>query len=158
MVFCSSEVNNNILMWSHYADCHKGVCLGLFIPPVITSVDCLTMKVNYTDIIKPKRFYTNDQHQRGLALAYWVFTKASCWCYEKEVRSFIKNEQNQLGIRNGKFCDVELHKSQLKEIYFGLETSEKDIHDLTLIIRRQDYKIPIKRMKKVKDAFEIHAV
>lgn len=23
MVFCSSEVNNDILMWSHYANCHK---------------------------------------------------------------------------------------------------------------------------------------
>lgn len=159
MVFCTSEVNNDILMWSHYANCHKGICIGLFLPPLIPSIDCITMKVNYTDIIKPKRFYTDDEHQRGLALLYWVFTKASCWSYEKEVRSFIKNEENQLGIHNEKFCDVELHKSQLKEIYFGLETSEKDIHDITQIIKREDYTIPIiKKMKKIKRTFGIHPI
>ncbi len=159
MVFCTSEINNDILMWSHYANCHKGVCIGLFMPPVVSSIDFLTMKVNYTDIIKPKRFYTNDQHQRGLALVYWVFTKASCWSYEKEVRSVIKNEGNQLRISNEKFCDVELNSSQLKEIYFGLETSKKDVDDLTQIIKSKNYTIPIiKRMQKIKGTFEMQAV
>lgn len=117
------------------------------------------MKVHYTDIIKPKRLYTDDQHQRGLALMYWVFTKASCWSYEKEVRSFIRNEQNHLRINHEKFCDIELNKSQLKEIYFGLETSERDINDLIQIIKRKDYTIPIiKRMKKIKGTFGIHSV
>ena len=27
-VFCLSERCDSILMWSHYADCHKGVCIG----------------------------------------------------------------------------------------------------------------------------------
>jgi len=26
-MFCSSEINNDILMWSHYADGHKGICI-----------------------------------------------------------------------------------------------------------------------------------
>jgi hypothetical protein len=28
-VMCISEVPDDILMWSHYADCHKGVCSRL---------------------------------------------------------------------------------------------------------------------------------
>jgi hypothetical protein len=30
-VFCLSEVNNDILMWSHYADSHKGFCVGFHV-------------------------------------------------------------------------------------------------------------------------------
>jgi hypothetical protein len=26
-IFCLSEQNDDILMWSHYADCHRGICL-----------------------------------------------------------------------------------------------------------------------------------
>lgn len=26
-IFCLSEINDNFLMWSHYADSHKGICL-----------------------------------------------------------------------------------------------------------------------------------
>ena len=26
-VFCLSEINNNTLLWSHYADSHHGICL-----------------------------------------------------------------------------------------------------------------------------------
>ncbi len=159
MVFCTSEVNDDILMWSHYADCHKGVCFGLKFPPIVSSLDCLTMKVNYTDTIVPRKFYTADDHQRGLALMYWVYTKASCWSYEKEVRSFIKNDNNFLGIGDEKYCDVGLQKSQFQELYFGLETSEKEIQDILQIIKKEDYNIPvIKRMKKVKGKFEMAAV
>jgi len=27
-VTCFSEVENNLLLWSHYADKHKGACIG----------------------------------------------------------------------------------------------------------------------------------
>jgi hypothetical protein len=26
-IFCLSAINNNLLMWSHYSDCHKGFCI-----------------------------------------------------------------------------------------------------------------------------------
>ena len=159
MVFCTSEVNDNILMWSHYANSHKGVCLGLKLPPLISSIDCLTMKVNYTDVIVPRKFYAADDHNRGLALMYWVYTKASCWGYEKEIRSFIKNDDNFLKIDAKKHCDIGLPKSQFQELYFGLEASEKDIQDIMQIIKQHDYNIPIiKKMKKVKGKFEMQAV
>jgi len=29
LMFCLSRRNNNTLMWSHYAECHKGIVLGL---------------------------------------------------------------------------------------------------------------------------------
>jgi DUF2971 family protein len=160
MVFCASEINNNILMWSHYANCHKGVCLGIYMPPIISEIGCITRKVNYTDTIKPKRLYTSDQHQRFLALMYWIFTKAACWSYENEIRSFIINEANQLGINQEKsYYYLQLHESQLKEMYFGLKTSEKDINELKQVISKKGYIIPItKRMEKVRGAFALHVM
>jgi hypothetical protein len=156
MVFCASAINNDILMWSHYANCHKGVCLGIMMPPIVDSLDCITMRVNYTDVIKPKKFYTQDLDKRHIAVMYWVFTKAACWSYEKEIRSFIRNETNQLKVNKDKCIDVELQPSQLTEIYFGLETSDKDISDIQSIVREKGYPISVmKRMTKVKRAFAL---
>lgn len=39
LVCCFSEINDNILMWSHYADSHKGICFGF-------KVDCLKQGLN----------------------------------------------------------------------------------------------------------------
>ena len=115
---------------------------------------------NYTDVINPQKFYTSSQYQRLIALSYWVFTKASCWSYEREVRSFIKNENNQLRISNGnRYYEVGLHESQFRELYFGLDTSQKDIDEIREIISKSGYQIStIKKMKKVKGAFALEAI
>lgn len=28
LISCSSELNNEVLMWSHYREKHKGICIG----------------------------------------------------------------------------------------------------------------------------------
>lgn len=102
LVFCGSEVNNDILMWSHYANCHKGVCIGFRLPTIDVEWGGITLKVNYTESIIPKKFYTAGQTERANALFYWIFTKAMCWGYEKEIRCFIENLDKPLKISNEK--------------------------------------------------------
>jgi hypothetical protein len=35
-VLCYSRSWNNVLMWSHYGDRHKGICLGFDVPDAVT--------------------------------------------------------------------------------------------------------------------------
>ncbi len=81
-VFCLSADPAHILMWSHYADCHKGCCLEFS-----TGVGGFksARRVNYPPSYPKHRFLdcvNNDQLLSDLT----VYTKSKLWEYEQEWR------------------------------------------------------------------------
>ena len=80
-VFCMSATNENILMWSHYADHHKGFCVEFLRSPE----NCLgnsdkTRPVNYScQYPKPNPFDEKSYDEV-------FFTKAIGWKHEEEWR------------------------------------------------------------------------
>jgi hypothetical protein len=80
-VLCLSEVNNDILMWSHYADSHRGICLefdGYF--PFFAN----SQQVRYpSDRPRINPFSQNPLEMMEAAL----LVKAKRWEYECEWRS-----------------------------------------------------------------------
>ncbi len=87
---CSfSAVNDDILLWSHYSDCHKGFCLEF---DVTTSFfksrengKPLYLPVEYPEIIPSKSYFKNTPKESVLAS---FLNKYSGWSYEKEWRLF----------------------------------------------------------------------
>ena len=91
-VVCLSEINDNILMWSHYAQGHTGFCIEFerteendlgnwdICLPVVYPSD------NQIPAFSPNEFLDNK------ALAKIATTKASDWYYEKEWRLITKIE------------------------------------------------------------------
>ena len=76
-VLCLSELPNNILMWSHYADGHKGFCLQF------ENTDIGAQKVKYTESYPVINYLlTPEDDQREITL----LTKSNHWSYEKEWR------------------------------------------------------------------------
>ena len=79
-VLCLSSVENDILMWSHYADSHRGICLqfdGYF------EFFANTQEVKYP----PVRPRINPFRQSKLEMTEAaLLTKAEHWQYEKEWR------------------------------------------------------------------------
>lgn len=80
-VFCVSSKRDDILMWSHYADSHSGVCLEF-------DEECPLMmqaqKVIYSEFRRPINRYL-DSHSAMAEKA--LQTKSSHWEYEEEWRS-----------------------------------------------------------------------
>jgi hypothetical protein len=76
-VMCFSSEWCDPVIWAHYSDKHKGLCLGFDIPSEAAR------RVDYVDKRLP--FPKNQQLLTGEAL---LFTKYSNWAYEKEVRCF----------------------------------------------------------------------
>lgn len=113
-VYCLSEDPLNILMWSHYADCHRGICLGFngegtnpFFGPA--------QQVIYQDdypVTNPIR------DNPSTILDKLTLTKASSWAYEKEWR-IIKHEQGPGTYR--------FERDDLKQVIFGANTSHEHI-------------------------------
>jgi hypothetical protein len=79
-ILCLTEHWDNMLLWSHYANQHKGICVGFR-----TDIDFfrIAFNVDYVSefpvIQRPK-----DDHEAIFQKA--LLTKAECWRYESEWR------------------------------------------------------------------------
>jgi hypothetical protein len=83
------------LMWSHYADRHKGVCLGFDVP----KWDVITMKYEDERILEGLDKVGDDPNKLPPLLQDLLMrTKAKGWEYEQEVRRFVKlKDMKQVG-------------------------------------------------------------
>lgn len=137
LILCTSRINNNSLMWSHYANKHTGICIGIRMPTFYEAEDgmMLTMNMNYVDKINKLRLLSGDFTDRSYALYTWITTKSKIWEYEQEVRSFIPNPNGKIPLDNYFGYNVKLDPSQFCEIHFGAATSKEDIDKITLLAR-----------------------
>ncbi|HAU4896449.1 DUF2971 domain-containing protein [Aeromonas hydrophila] len=95
-----SETPRNLLMWAHYADEHKGVCIGykknLFIDlenkkeTELAIEQYYPIKVNY-DSIRPQKLKKGAAKNEILKkqITSQLLTKSNDWIYEKEHRCII---------------------------------------------------------------------
>ncbi|WP_346862095.1 DUF2971 domain-containing protein [uncultured Draconibacterium sp.] len=139
-VSCFSEKHNNILMWAHYADSHKGVCLKFNTTDQAFFAD--THPVTYVKrfpSVKERTEYLNPER-------FLFYTKAKDWEYESEVR--VLKEPNKL---------YEFSPNVLESVYFGVKCSKKDILKVTNTINElEKYKdIKFYQMQLDKKGFEL---
>jgi hypothetical protein len=80
-VLCFSRSWNNILMWSHYGDRHRGICLGFDVN------DEHTREVAYVgDILIVGNLNDGPREERRRILDCLYGAKYEGWSYEREVR------------------------------------------------------------------------
>jgi hypothetical protein len=82
-LLCLSAIEHDILMWSHYADHHRGVCIGI-------RTECLTrkriLKVRYEDQV-PLLDCWDYIHRNRELFVNATRTKGLHWDYEEEWRT-----------------------------------------------------------------------
>lgn len=79
-VFCVSTRRDDILMWAHYAESHKGICLEFDgRHPFMAHAQ----KVLYSEDRAPINLYDDAQ---DLAMTKALLTKSAHWSYEQEWR------------------------------------------------------------------------
>lgn len=124
----------NVLMWSHYADSHKGFCVEyefereLFEPKPGKLL--LIEKIDYKDQID-----LPDEPTMHTAL----FEKSNFWEYENEMRMC----QFDTTISDKEYPVVECKKA-IKAVYLGVKCSDKDQRDMEKAIGNKD--IPLYKM------------
>jgi len=132
---CFSEISDNILMWSHYANSHKGICL-MFETVKYDTIQFMIFNnqdVHYTNsnlppdhvgIIRVRyseklpEAYNHLEYYKD-KIAPFLMTKSLDWEYEKEWRMMLPQEA--LKTENPRYLD-----GQLKGIIFGLNCSDED--------------------------------
>ena len=89
-ICCFSRKNEEILMWYHYADSHKGICLGFDVskdPDFFVFPINVTYQDNYPKIDVSQPAGTNKYVSALLG------TKYKKWYYEQEVRVYKEHHQ-----------------------------------------------------------------
>ncbi len=85
-LICFSRKWHNPLLWSHYADCHRGIALGFDVPPELLT------KVRY--IAGMEKLKVNDEATAQSEIDSFLhrlrYTKFRDWEYEDEVRQFFE--------------------------------------------------------------------
>lgn len=115
---CSlSKIWHSNLLWSHYAASHTGIAIGIdisFLPPNIESIEVVYN--DETPILKPPVTKSTIKN----SLKY----KSREWIYEEEVRLVSFDTSSQY-----------LENITIKEVLFGMNTSNEDKYLITNILR-----------------------
>jgi hypothetical protein len=135
---CFSEVKDNILLWSHYADGHKGICLEFDTSfPLFGKVKEVKYSQKFPSMDPIKMLFGN----RDEISEEWLkplCTKYECWGYEKEWRVFHEKPNIEYGY------SVEA----LKLVYFGLSVNHADLEIVCLALLGQSKDVKFYRACK----------
>lgn len=134
-VLCLSAVRDNILMWSHYADEHKGAVLE-FQPKMELATEMLgAREVEYSKevpvavTLEQFLLYITGQGPKPHspeALVRSVYTKSSDWFYENEWRILTKQREDE----QGPFSRRSFNAQELAAIYFGCRMPAACKHEI----------------------------
>lgn len=157
-ISCFSRTYKNILMWSHYAQMHKGICIGFCVDRnILSNYGCFAQEVKYENEFKSIPY--TSQKESLEPIMQFLTLKAKFWEYEKETRlidlSYLdrKNDEYMKPGEN-KYMDFEKF-AKIKEIYFGLRTSDKDKSKVKHLFSNHRDKPIFYEMTPQKNKFEI---
>ena len=123
-VLCFTAEWNGILQWSHYADRHRGICLGF-------DVSSFETKFGPVEYKSRKLAFPNTLDQ---AFAWRILrTKYRGWHYEQEWRAFITLEESERNVP----AERDLYFAKfggeltLREVILGVENKNttREVHD-----------------------------
>jgi len=163
-VFSLSETCMSVLMWTHYADEHKGVCIGYQFPEDMSEFDSQDLMMNMSHCkYLPKNPIAAYLRVIGIVddipLLEWnkfwyeilglgLITKHKSWKYEKEIRILRK--------RSG---TIKFLPEHIAEITFGIKTNPGDIKTIVNLLGSPEWS-HVKYYKMIKDivSFDLRKV
>jgi hypothetical protein len=130
---CStSKIYNNILMWSHYADSHKGICIGIR----VNKKECNDQgiyhtKVNYVDT--PLFLQSIEKDTEDERIKKILSTKMKNWEYEDEYR-FMKKTPEPAMFKIGEVEEIILGcENFCKKIKISQAVSSKNLGIISIL-------------------------
>ena len=132
---CFSKLFDNILMWSHYSDKHKGVCLKFdLLADVEFFIDSLVVEYHHEC---PKYNYIKNREGLGQFL---FRTKSIDWTYENEIRV----------VKRGHGF-YKFNKDSLVEIIFGAKTPNSERNEIIKLINELKYDNIVFKSSKISE-------
>ena len=165
LVGCFSLKNDSMLMWSHYAKSHSGVCIEYEVDEKDFKKVHYKRKVRSFKLTKVLEIifghelakldinYEEDETFRFAVEP--IFEKSCEWKYEKEIRYVCSIRQPNVNITDGLDLNgnpaLFLSMPNIKTIYVGCNMSDESIKEIKDVAGG----IPILKMKKIKGKYSV---
>jgi hypothetical protein len=159
-VFCVAEEHNDLLMWAHYTDSHRGAVIKFKCLPQRDTALCAARRVDYRreipglgslhDWIKHLTAQVRlDFSNLFLDLA---FTKSAHWSYEKEWRCWWTVAP---GNRKELHDFAPIFAQEVESIYLGCKITEEDRLDLIGLLAGDFSHVEVYQAEPSKKRFEL---
>lgn len=137
--------NDNLLMWSHYANSHRGFCIGLDSEMVFNEVGGTITPVFYDETFPEIPLFGNPVAGMIQILA----TKSTHWGYEDEYRLMKINAAKST---------VTLPDEAFKEIILGLNMNEDSRKEIIQLVRARFPNMKIYQSQMNEDEFKVNII
>lgn len=158
-ISCLAPQNDNLLLWSHYADKHQGMCIAYDIGELLSNKKIIFRKIKYEDIVlKPQEglvfdflnlpplslecgiqsFPSSEKSElnKKYTLLETFIRKHIVWKYEDEYRLILQADREEEFLQS---CNI-------KEIYLGRDMPKEKIENIKKMIKE----INMKKHKNIK--------
>lgn len=171
-VFCLAQQPDNILMWSHYADEHAGICIefdtaahaNVFhnIQPVEYKVESPVIEKRFANILMEiqdeERSFDEeilehiagkdvDEEWTDRDIHSWFLTKSTLWKYENEWRSIVSVPGPK-----------QIPAAAISGVIIGCKASDETEQAVRDLVSRRRRKVSIYRAQKKKGTFALDIV
>jgi len=160
-ILCTSTNKDNLLMWAHYADHHRGVVLELCPDqekdsallasrPVIYAAQRPVLYQTPREFIEKTNLWPLEEVSRVMNESL-IYTKSTEWSYGEEYRLAIPRF-----IPHGKTEEyLDLNPTEISHIYFGCRVTEQQRDQLKLLARTLNSEISFSRAVLDKRAYAL---
>jgi hypothetical protein len=148
-VACLTTQPTNILMWSHYATNHRGICLELSCDNAVVSG---AFKVQY--LSKYPRLDLADESDERILLP--LITKSDVWAYEDEYRLIAQERSAAFAaslLTNNNY--LTLPAGAIKAVILGCLASAETLGQVTEIVGRHGNSIAVRRLRRIPNVFDL---
>jgi hypothetical protein len=154
-----SGVKDNILLWSHYANSHRGFCIAIDIEQIDeyfekynneTNCPAILYKVKYSHQL-PILIPGPDFNDSSVVIDA-LTTKAENWAYECEWRYIMTLPE---ALMSKEHCIINLPDGIISEIILGCRMAEFDKDEIIKIIKAKERRPKLFAAKRSKDSFSL---
>ena len=148
-VCCLTTHNKNLLLWSHYANSHRGFCI---------EYDALSFPISYAykvkyDVSYPIIEYPRPMNELGFIPA---LVKSPDWKYENEYRTIFTPEAPGPIVTDGE--SMILGESDITAIYLGANMDDATASTILEILNRGPFKPKVFKSVLSRNSYEIEFV
>ena len=151
-VCCFTKKSDNSLMWSHYADGMKGLCIA-YDKQLLSDSDILLEEIKYVDSIKKAHIYnfelkdteksTIDNYHATIVVGHnelykYSYFKHHNWKYEEELRSIII-KYNDKYKSDGQI--IKIKKNTIKGVIVGYKMPEYNKRIVEMICKSKNIEL-----------------
>jgi hypothetical protein len=131
-IFCVSDTDHNILLWSHYASNHTGVVVELLALQSVDSPLLVAQPVRYSSHIPRLTFDTlfDQEDAKREIVDVGTLTKSDAWAYEREWRVV-----TTLRDKAQSFEIIPFAREEVATVYLGCRITPEDRAEIIGITR-----------------------